>query len=367
MSESLPVRKVAGANAGKRSRYSRWWLKPILPVATLALLLPLMEIAVRLVVPRPPSWLPIFRHHPFLPTYACQVNVHATVDTGDSRWTVNTDDEGFRVGQQPGVPDERPVLLWLGDSFTFGYGVDYESSFVGLLALAKEGRYRPVNAAVGGYGPTQYRQTLEYLLDKNLRPRLVLIGAFIGNDFLDVIDDKNPPIRDGILGNEWGAKSLLKQHFHLYRLATATIHRLHPYGVRQHSLDLNSEVRAWTNGELREADSIFRREFERMAALCQSHGVEMAVLIIPAGTMVDALAKGASRSPDGARDQSLPLRHAVSAFRDLHIRYLDLTPMLVAHPVTETYFYFDGHFTARGHALVRDAVVSEWRDLLLGP
>jgi hypothetical protein len=326
-----------------------------------------MEIAVRLVVPRPPSWLPIFRHHPFLPTYACQVNVHATVDTGDSRWTVNTDDEGFRVGQQPGVPDERPVLLWLGDSFTFGYGVDYESSFVGLLALAKEGRYRPVNAAVGGYGPTQYRQTLEYLLDKNLRPRLVLIGAFIGNDFLDVIDDKNPPIRDGILGNEWGAKSLLKQHFHLYRLATATIHRLHPYGVRQHSLDLNSEVRAWTNGELREADSIFRREFERMAALCQSHGVEMAVLIIPAGTMVDALAKGASRSPDGARDQSLPLRHAVSAFRDLHIRYLDLTPMLVAHPVTETYFYFDGHFTARGHALVRDAVVSEWRDLLLGP
>jgi len=364
MSESLPVRNVASANAGRRSR---WWLKPILSVATLALLLPVMEIGVRLAVPRPPSWLPIYRHHPFLPIYTLQSNVHATVDTGDSRWTVHTDDEGFRVGRQPRVPDERPVLVWLGDSFTFGYGVDYESSFVGLLALAKDGRYRHVNTAVGGYGPTQYRQTLEYLLGRNLRPRVVLIGAFLGNDFLDVIESKDLPVREGILGNEGGTKSILSQHFHLYRLATATMHRLHPYGVRQHNLDLNTEVRAWTNGELREADSIFRREFERMAALCQSHGVEMAVLIIPDGTMVDALARGASRSPDGARDQSLPLQHAVSAFRDLHIRYLDLTPTLVAHPVTETYYYFDGHFTPRGHALVRDAVVSEWRDLLLGP
>jgi len=367
MSESLPLQELVRASAGKHSRHSRWWLKLVLSIATVVLLLPLMEITVRLVAPRPPSWLPIFRHHPSLPTYACKPNVDATIDTGDSRWTVHTDDEGFRIGQQPRAPDERPALLWLGDSFTFGYGVDYESSFVGLLAQGKEGRYHQVNAAVGGYGPTQYRETLEYLLGKGLQPRVVLIGVFLGNDFLDVIDDKNPPILDGILGNEGGAKSTLKLHSHLYRLATAAMHRLHPYGVRRHSLDLNAVGDAWTKGELREADSIFRREFERMAALCRTHGIEMAVLLIPAGTMVEALARGTPRSPDGARDQTLPLQHALSAFRDLHIRYLDLTPRLVARPVTETYFYFDGHFTPRGHALVRDALLLEWRDLLLGP
>jgi hypothetical protein len=50
---------------------------------------------------------------------------------------------------------------------------------------------------------------------------------------------------------------------------------------------------------------------------------------------------------------------------DLGIRHLDLTPVLVRRPVSETYFQYDGHFTPAGHALAADAMRAAWPDLLL--
>jgi SGNH hydrolase-like domain, acetyltransferase AlgX len=289
------------------------------------------------------------------------------MDTGDSRWTVYTDENGFRVGREHPAGDGRPVLLWLGDSFAFGYGVDYDVSFVGLLAADGRTPYRHVDAAVGGYGPVQYRQTLEYLLDRGLRPRVVLVGVFLGNDFTDLLEDKDLPVHDGILGDQGGVASFLKRHSHLYRLAAATIHRLHPHGVST-DLEQNAQAGAWTAGELRGADAGFRREFGRIAAVCRGHGAKLAVLLIPSSAMVNAIAKGTIRSAGGAVDQTLPLQHALAALRDLQIRTLDVTPALVQRPVGETYFYFDGHLTPRGHALVRDAVARAWGDLLgVGP
>lgn len=338
----------------------------LLSAGTVAAMLPLMEIGVRVVAPQPPSWLDIYRRHPALPFVAIQPNVHATIDTGDARWTVHTDEQGFRVRREGATADGRPVLLWLGDSFTFAYGVDYERSFVGRLAEGS--RYRHVNAAVGGYGPTQYRRTLEYLLEEGLRPQVVLVGVFLGNDFTDPLEDKDLPVQDGIAGNEGGLKSFLKRRFHLYRLAAATIHRLYPYGARRHwkMMELNARVGAWTTGELRGADATFRQEFEQIATICRSQGIELAVLLLPSPTMADTIGKGTTRNPEGTIDETLPLQHALAAFQDLRIRHLDLTPVLAAEPVTETYFYFDGHLTARGNALVTEAVARAWGDLLAG-
>jgi hypothetical protein len=325
-----------------------------------------MEAAVRVVAPQPPSWLAIYRPHPHLPFFALQADVLATVDTGESRWTVRTDDQGFRVPRRPGTQDDRPTALWLGDSYTFGQGVEFEDSFVGLIASAQGSRLRHVNAGVGGYGPKQYRQTLEYLLGTGLRPRVVLIATFLGNDFFDCTWDKEYSIRDGILGNEGGVRSFLKLHFHLYRLASAALHRLWPPPVSQDLLDRKmADPIAWVGGELGEAERIYRREFERMADLCREHGIAMAVLIIPRATMVDAIAKSTTQGGDSGSDQELPLKHALAIFRDLGIRYLDLTPRLVQHPLGETYFHYDGHFTPRGHALAAEAMQREWGDLLL--
>jgi len=46
------------------------------------------------------------------------------------------------------------------------------------------------------------------------------------------------------------------------------------------------------------------------------------------------------------------------------LMWSDLTPLLTCHPTRETYFYFDGHFRPRGHALVADEIRREWTDLV---
>lgn len=76
-------------------------------------------------------------------------------------------------------PDLGPVqVLAVGDSLTYGYGVESADSWPRQLA-ALTGR-AIYNAGVGGYGPCEYERVVDELLE--LRPRLVLVGLYLGND-----------------------------------------------------------------------------------------------------------------------------------------------------------------------------------------
>lgn len=359
-------RPAAVPTAPPRSAH-RWWVGPLASLLVSVAMLPAAEVAVRLVAPRPPSWLAVYRRHPVLPTFALQPGARAEVDTGESRWTVRTDGRGFRVPLADRPPDDRPVALWLGDSYTFGQGVEYEDSFVGRLEADPARAVAHVNSAVGGYGPVQYRQTLEYLLSTGVRPRVVLLGTFLGNDFHDCIWSKDEPVRAGVLGDDGGAKSFLKRSSHLYRLAAAALHRFSPRRADQAVVDRElSDPASWSDGALRDAARIYREELGRIAALCQDHGVELRVLVIPRSTAVAARAREAGPAGAGA-GPALPVERALSILRDLGIRGLDLTPRLANRPVSDTYFHFDGHFTPLGHALAAEAMRAEWADLLLRP
>jgi len=347
----------------RRPRRRRAWAKLLAAAIAFAAMIPFMELAVRLLAPRPPSWLAIYRRHPALPTFALLPDARAEVDTGESRWTVRTDAQGFRVPRDGAPADPRPVALWLGDSYTFGQGVDFEDTYVGRLAADPSRRDRHVDAGVGGYGPIQYRQTLEYVLARGLRPRVVLVGTFLGNDFFDCIWSKDVAVHDGVLADDGGWKSFIRRRSHLYRLAAAALHRFRPPPIRQDLLDREmADPRSWSDGELAEAERVFRRELQRIAALCREHGIALAVLVIPRDTTVDAVARGGA--PAGG-DPALPRDRAVAILRELGIRHLDLTPVLAGRPVAETYFPHDGHFTPRGHALAADAMRAAWADLLL--
>lgn len=102
-----------------------------------------------------------------------------------SRWIINT--EGHR-GPVP-APRERVGfrIAALGDSFTFGYGVEEEEAWPRLLEerlserTEGRGRIELVNLGVGGYGTFQQ---LSWLARKweALQPDLVIIAFYVGND-----------------------------------------------------------------------------------------------------------------------------------------------------------------------------------------
>ena len=79
--------------------------------------------------------------------------------------------------------DEK--IFFIGDSFTFGVGLDWQKSFVGILN--KEYNINAINAGVNSYSPTTYKYKLRSLIDKGLisKNQRVVIGL----DISDVFDE----------------------------------------------------------------------------------------------------------------------------------------------------------------------------------
>jgi len=126
--------------------------------------------------------------------------------------TVTTNDAGFRSSE---LDIDKPTIAVLGDSMTFGYGVNDDETFPYSLGnLLPE--YNILNAGVPGYNLEQERATYEQKIQQ-LDPK-ALILVFYFNDFQNEkvwIDDKGilrpenwtgeevrecNPIEDGLMG-----------------------------------------------------------------------------------------------------------------------------------------------------------------------
>lgn len=312
----------------------------------------LMECVVRVAAPQPPSWMAIYRSHPVLP-FAVLPQIEQRIDTGETRWTVRTDAGGRRVGSTP-PPADAPLLLVLGDSFAFGNGVDYEESFAGLLGA--DGAWRVMNAAIPGSGPPMYREMLDVQLAEGAAPARVLVAVYVGNDFLDCLRPRTVPIRDGVLGDPGGVRSLLKRRSHLYRLVAKAFHVAAPgqAGDRFAGLDL-ARPAAWEEPPLSAALPAFRDAIAGLAATAAERGLDLRAVVIPTRASVEARARGEGASAE--HDPALPVAQATAALAALAIPFVDVSEVLADTGAERTFFPFDGHLTPLGNRVVAAAIV----------
>lgn len=329
-----------------------------LVVVSTLLAVGLAELALRLFSPQSPSWLAIYRRHPELPFHALMPDENVSVDTGETHWTVRTDADGFRTGTHrpaaPGCTD-----LWLGDSFAFGHGVDYDDSIVGRVQ-ATTSDVLELNTSVPGYGPVQYRQILEYAYRQGRTPEVVYVVTYVGNDFHDCVWDKDVPVHEGILGHAGDLKSWLKTHVHLYRLASAAFHRFFPAPGTPYDQMLAqlADPSAWAGGFLAGAKKTYTEEMSRIQALGREHGAEVRFVILPTKAAVDAARDG--EAPGASGDALLPVREAEAILRGIGASVVDVTKVLAQQPSDGLYLPFDGHFTPDGNRIVSEALVAEW-------
>ncbi|MBC7791533.1 MAG: SGNH/GDSL hydrolase family protein [Anaerolineae bacterium] len=107
---------------------------------------------------------------------------------GNIPYHTTTNSLGFRDDATREVPLRGPLprLLLLGDSFTEGVGIAFDSTFAGIVATKwRDAGIEVLNGAVAGYSPAMYYRKTKYLLDEL---GLSIDGVLV---FIDISDISN--------------------------------------------------------------------------------------------------------------------------------------------------------------------------------
>jgi hypothetical protein len=89
--------------------------------------------------------------------------------------------EHDRLGFRNATVPDRVDIVAVGDSQTYGTGVTREDAWPQQLAVTT-GR-SVYNLSVGGWGPVQYLSSAQQAT--SLKPRVVVVGVYLGNDMFD--------------------------------------------------------------------------------------------------------------------------------------------------------------------------------------
>ncbi len=123
--------------------------------------------------------------------------VNEFINTGEQTVSIVTDSLGYRINKNPVTGKEcQQVILFLGDSFLESLQVENEDTYPELLCKKLNKKRTPgycaVNTGVGGWEPSQYYLQAKLELERK-HYNLVVVGIFLGNDFIQKFDTIIPP------------------------------------------------------------------------------------------------------------------------------------------------------------------------------
>jgi lysophospholipase L1-like esterase len=246
------------------------------------------------------------------------------------RFCVSTDSRGFR--RMPGVESVRHRVLFLGDSCTFGLGVEDEQTFPALLQERLPG-VQCINAAATGYTAYQGRVLLERLkLDGPLDAVVIIFGR---NDDL-VWDHLSDVEHAELISRE---QSRLVNRF---RTAELVRHAL-PRDKKANYQDRPARPRL--------TDDEYVKEVATMIQWCHRREVEPILVIWPLEEQV--------RSGGAIRKQALLTRLAHLA----DVRLVDLVPVFRTHGGSDLFLDLV-HANSAGCEVVADALLPVLSEVL---
>lgn len=277
-------------------------------------------------------------------------NYDAVVDHPDYHVRVKThlnlDGIGFRGGSSGGPAWAAAV----GDSFTFGVGVEQEDTWVYLLA--KELSREIVNLGIPAQGPAQYTRVLKhYALP--IRPKVVFYGFYF-ND-LDAANRFYRMKRTLIPVSRY-----LREYSVLYNLigdSRATVVQ-QPAPSANDGAELIRRTLERQNGNFEQRWQLTVKELDAALRASQEAQIELVMLYLPSRWEVywESI-KARNRLPDSLDIDRLR-RTVVEYCGARGIACFDLTPVLKqeARQGKELYFPIDGHWNKEGNRVVAEAL-----------
>ena len=350
MERSVSV-EVTGRSAEKscRSRYWGWLGNVTLAMTSVTVLLGAAELVASLFVPSPIVWRYPQESYRYDPQLLHRLKPNQKAFTHSSHVTTNS--HGLRTEKFTPTPVPGTFrILCLGDSLTFGNGVELADTYPKQLEVMLNGagglRYEVINAGVPAYDTWQ---EVTYLREDGWRfePRLVIIG-FYANDI--VPRPSRLGLSTGIAHSEVKARSdaanwavyVLKRSRVLLVLRERfrqLMSRINPSleVIHQQSL-LRGTPHEYVDAGWREVDA----SFGELTTLAKQHGFSTLVVIFPMAEQIVA------RYP-----------HAIYPGRVKEIAGRHGTPVIDLMPAFEREFSgfgslfieWDGHPNARAYTI----------------
>lgn len=321
----------------------------------------------------------MFENHPAL-HYRLASNFVGVSKTVEFKTRIRTNALGLRADREYGPKGPKTFrILFLGDSFTMGVGVEHDETYGQMLAQRLMERvrssshtYEVINAGVPGYNT---QQALTYLreLGLALEPDLVVLGFYIGNDIAENFSMPLVSVQEGYLQSGAPTEGVLPAplrrylalNSHLYQLLWPYQRRLvdRSLWVRKERERLQRRLAIYKpeppEAKDRSTGALWEATQQQMAALAEitrSQEVPLAVVIIPEMVQVDPQRWQRMIQPmasSGAIYQAdWPNQHVESICHEHHLPVLDLLPVFTQAEADEPlYLPLDGHWTQRGHAV----------------
>lgn len=272
------------------------------------------------------------------------------------------DDLGGRV--TPYRPDNHTLIPFLGDSFTFGLGVEDSETFLTLIAPALHGR--GLNLGVPGSGLHDQLNIVEMRHEELGAPGTYVFVLFMGNDLTDIRKrhERAAALRTGLevddgQGLLWRANTYVVKHPLLKQLYVIQFLRQQAllWVLRDRTAYREPVFLAMRTDSSYLEDSVvyLRAELARLAAMSRALDFGYVFILLPDVHQLDDARRSGKATSVGLTDVQLDpdrLTLAIHAALDeFESHYTDVTPCL-SRAMTEGLFYLhDNHFTRTGHAV----------------
>ena len=352
--------------------FSEWIIRRLLPQNTLQ--------QARLVSPR------VFAKSQLIPsTLIKNLDTQHICLTREFSVHYTTNSLGYRGPEfEPVKPADTYRILILGDSITFGWGVEDNQTFSYLLPELLNHQFQGknleiINAGyVDGYAVDNY---YVYLKNQGLEldPDLIILNLFPWNDISDLkemvwqqTDDQGLPgkiisteriVRNGyhteVVTSNWKYRLPIVRNSHLAILAMDRLEKQSPQLVEKIKKILR--VRIPDNISQSEAEAcIYQLDCsDRMTQLWQKldlvlvginhllsdRQIPLVINLLPAHTQVFPLAE--ADNPD--LNQLNPQQQFKQLFDQYQISFLDPLSYFIDAQYQDYFYHQDGHPTARGH------------------
>ncbi|MDR4494516.1 MAG: SGNH/GDSL hydrolase family protein [Nitrospirales bacterium] len=301
---------------------------------------------------------------------------HAVEKWGDRSHILSTNSLGFKDRTPRNVPLASPNvrLLFLGDSFTEGVGLEYEQTFVGLIDTALQPHNIEVmNAGVASYSPAIYFKKTEYLLEQ---VGLKVDHVFVFLDISDIQDEgEDYDIRDNrviwVGGGMSGLRDFLFEYTGLLKnlwiaceKISGIVYRAPDTGrtQKEQALGVNMYRSLWTLDEkvYEEYGKVglqkSGKHMTQLSQLLKRHNVALTVAVYP--------------WPDQVfhRDlDSLQVQYWQNWAEENGVRFFNLFPRFIHHDrdptgdIEHLFIRGDVHWNQEGHQFIADEFLSFFR------